>query len=129
MEWYESLFLQACGLVLTQSRVANLRRVEGVLELDIEPTRDLVASYQRGVALVFSVSEMKQELSGGAESALLLLVHEHQFSRTLEMLKSEQDVVLSATLRTDARSSDFSNYHVDVALIRKTSAGAMGIAH
>lgn len=45
------------------------------------------------------------------------------------MLKSEQDVVLSATLRTDARSSDFSNYHVDVALIRKTSAGAMGIAH
>ncbi|MNF77086.1 hypothetical protein D3C84_592240 [compost metagenome] len=129
MEWYESLFLQACGHVLIQSRVANLRRVDGVLNLDIESTRDLVASYQRGVALVFSVSEMKQKLAEGAESALLLLVHEHQFSSALQQLTREQDVVLSATLRTDGRSSDFSNYHVDVALIRKTSAGAMGIAH
>ncbi|CAI8718741.1 hypothetical protein [Pseudomonas chlororaphis] len=129
MEWYESLFLQACGHVLTQSRVANLRRVDGVLNLDIASTRDLVASYQRGVALVFGIKEMKQKLAEGADSALLLLVHEHQFSSALEKLRREQDVVLSATLRTDARSSYVSNYHVDVALIRKTSTSAMGIAH
>lgn len=129
MEWYESLFLQACGHVLTQSRVANLRRASGVLNLDTEPTRDLVAAYQRGVGLVFSVAEMQQKLASGAECVLLLLVHEHQFSSTLEQLQIKHDVVLSATLRTDARSSDFSNYHIDVALIRKTSAGAMGIAH
>jgi len=129
VEWYESLFLQACGHVLTQSRVANLRRADGVLNLDIASTRDLVASYQRGVALVFSASDMKQKLAEGSESVLLLLVHEHQFSSSLQKLTREQDVVLSATLRTDARSSGFSNYHVDVALIRKTSAGAVGIAH
>jgi len=129
VEWYESLFLQACGHVLTQSRVANLRRASGVLNLDTEPTRDLVAAYQRGVGLVFSVAEMQQKLAAGAECVLLLLVHEHQFSSTLEQLQIKHDVVLSATLRTDARSSDFSNYHIDVALIRKTSAGAMGIAH
>lgn len=129
MEWYESLFLQACGHVLTQSRVANLRRISGVLNLDTEPTRDLVAAYQRSVGLVFSVAEMQQKLASGAECVLLLLVHEHQFSSTLEQLQIKHDVVLSATLRTDARSSDFSNYHIDVALIRKTSAGAMGIAH
>nr|WP_232239520.1 hypothetical protein [Pseudomonas alkylphenolica] len=121
--------MQACGHVLTQSRVANLRRVSGVLNLDTEPTRDLVAAYQRGVELVFSVAEMQQKLASGAECVLLLLVHEHQFSSTLEQLQIKHDVVLSATLRTDARSSDFSNYHIDVALIRKTSAGTMGIAH
>ena len=129
MEWYESLFLQACGHVLIQSRVANLRRVDGVLNLDIASTRDLADSYQRSVALAFSAEEVKQRLSEGADSVLLLLVHEHQFYNAMEKLKKEQDVVLSATLRTDARSSDFSNYHVDVALIRKTSAVAMGIAH
>ncbi|MGH8465944.1 MAG: hypothetical protein ACRESP_12285 [Pseudomonas sp.] len=129
MEWYESLFLQACGHVLTQSRVANLRRISGALNLDTEPTRDLVAAYQRSVGLVFSVAEMQQKLASGAECVLLLLVHEHQFSSTLEQLQIKHDVVLSATLRTDARSSDFSNYHIDVALIRKTSSGAKGIAH
>lgn len=129
MEWYESLFLQACGHVLTQSRVANLRRISGALNLDTEPTRDLVAAYQRSVGLVFSVAEMQQKLAAGSECVLLLLVHEHQFSSTLEQLQIKHDVVLSATLRTDARSSDFSNYHIDVALIRKTSSGAMGIAH
>jgi D-arabinose 1-dehydrogenase-like Zn-dependent alcohol dehydrogenase len=129
VEWYESLFLQACGHVLTQSRVANLRRADGVLNLDIAATRDLADSYQRSVALAFSAEEVKQRLSEGADCVLLLLVHEHQFFNTLEKLKRENDVVLSASLRTDARSNDFSNYHVDVALIRKSASGQMNIAH
>jgi hypothetical protein len=58
-----------------------------------------------------------------------LLVHEHQFFNTLEKLKRENDVVLSASLRTDARSNDFSNYYVDVALIRKSASGQMNVAH
>ncbi|MFG0550771.1 hypothetical protein [Pseudomonas sp. yb_9] len=129
MEWYESLFLQACAHVINQSRVASNRRSDGVLNLDIASTRDLVSSYQRGGGLAFSTSEMKQQFSAGADCVLLLLVHEHQFTNALGAVKKSQDVVLSATLRTDARASDFSMYHVDVALVRRTESGAMDIAH
>ncbi|WP_274411771.1 hypothetical protein [Pseudomonas sp. NEEL19] len=129
MEWYESLFLQMCGHVLTASRLANHRGLSGALTLDTLVTRDLVESYQRNVAVAFSQAEMKDQLASGAHCVVLILVKDHQFQHYLADINSQQEVVLSATLRTDARSTEHANYHVDVAIIRPTTSGPMDIAH
>lgn len=129
MEWYESLFLQACAHVMTQAKLARRQASQGALNLNVTSTHDLVEAYQRGVTLAFNPKELQQHFAEGAECALLILANEHQFVSTLQDIKRQHDVVLSATLGTNVRSSDFATYHVDVALIRKTSAGAMDIAH
>lgn len=129
MEWFESLFLQACSHVITRSRVGDRGQQKCRPVLDVVSTRDLVASYQREVALAFSLAGLQQKLSEGADCVLLLLVQEHQFHTTLQELKRQQDVVLSATLKTDARSSDFANYHVDIAFIRKSRSSSVDNAH
>ena len=129
MEWYESLFLQVCGHVLTQAKVSTRRDANGVPVFDNAATRDLVDSYRRGVALAFSLPEVKQKLLEGADCVLLLSVHEHQFSNTLQDIKRQQDVMLNATLRTDVRSNEYATYHVDVAVIRATVSSPMDIAH
>ncbi|AHZ76237.1 MULTISPECIES: hypothetical protein [Pseudomonas] len=129
MEWYESLFLQACGHVMTLTKVANRRAAQHALNLDTGSTYDLVEAYQRGVTLVFNTTELKQRFADGADCALLMLVNEHQFSSTLQDIKRQHDVVLSATLGTAVRSSEFATYHVDVAIIRATAASAIDIAH
>lgn len=129
MEWYESLFLQMCSHVLTQARMANRRGFTGSLSMDTTSTRDLVESYQRNVAVAFSTAEMKDHLSQGANCVALIMVKEHQFQNYLADINRQQEVVLSATLRTDARSTEYANYHVDIAIIRPTSSGPMDIAH
>ncbi|WP_282361608.1 hypothetical protein [Pseudomonas sp. PS01300] len=129
MEWYESLFLQMCGHVISQSRVSTLNCADRSLNLEVTATRDLVASYRRGVALAFTLPEMKMQFVQGVECVMLLLVHEYQFSNVLAELKKTQDVVLSASLRTDIRASDFANYHVDVAIVRRVVSDVMGTSH
>lgn len=129
VEWYESLFLQMCSHVLTQSKMANRRGLTGALTMDTPSTRDLVESYERNVAVAFSAAEMKDHLSQGANCVVLIIVKEHQFQNFLTDINRQQEVVLSATLRTDARSTEFANYHVDIAIIRPTSSGPMDIAH
>lgn len=129
MEWYESLFLQMCSQVLTHAKMANRRGFTGALSMDAVATRDLVESYQRSVAIAFSPTEMKDHLSRGANCVVLIIVKEHQFQNYLTDINRQQEVVLSATLRTDARSTEYANYHVDIAIIRPTSSGPMDIAH
>ncbi|HEN8799545.1 TPA: hypothetical protein U8251_002120 [Pseudomonas putida] len=129
MEWYESLFLQLCSHVLTQSKVAYRRGGNGPLNMDIASTRELVESYQRNTAIAFSVTEMKSHLSQGADAVALIILKEHQFQHYLAEINRQHEVILSATLRTEARSTEYANYHVDVAIIRPTSSGPMDIAH
>ncbi|MFF7061247.1 hypothetical protein [Pseudomonas sp. NPDC008258] len=129
MEWYESLFLQMCSHVLTQSKVASRRGIKGVLSMDTTGTADLVESYQRNVGLAFTLTEMKAQLAQGAHCVVLVVVKEHQFQNHLTEINRQQEVVLSATLRTEARSTEYANYHVDIAIIRPTSSGPMDIAH
>ncbi|MFG0543178.1 hypothetical protein ACF8EA_23865 [Pseudomonas sp. YQ_5] len=129
MEWYESLFLQACGHAMTLAKVAHRRATQHALNLNIGSTHDLVEAYQRGVALAFNVTELKQCFADGADCALLILVNEHQFSSPLQDIKRQHDVVLNATLGTTVRSSDFATYHIDVAIVRATAASTMDIAH
>ncbi|WAB96243.1 hypothetical protein OSW16_16945 [Pseudomonas putida] len=129
MEWYESLFLQMCGHVITQTRVKQRPGSTAAPKLDVASTRDLVDAYKRGVGLAFDLNDLQRAFQGDVNCVLLILVHEHQFSSILHELKKVQDVALSATLRTDAPASDFSNYHVDVALVRQTSFGTMPTAH
>jgi hypothetical protein len=129
VEWYESLFLQACAHVMNQAKIAQRRAPHGALNLNVTSTHELVEAYQRGVALAFNPKELQQHFAEGADCALLVLTSEHQFASTLQDIKRQHDVVLSATLGTTVRSSDFATYHVDVALIRATKAGAMDIAH
>lgn len=129
MEWYESLFLQMCGHVITQTRAKHRPDSTVAPQLDVAFTRDIVDAYKRGVAIAFSLADLKVAFAGGIDCALLLLVHEHQFSNLVQELKKTQDVMLSATLRTDARASDFANYHVDVALVRRTASFSMDTTH
>ncbi|MQG91458.1 hypothetical protein [Pseudomonas sp. MN1F] len=129
MEWYESLFLQACAHVMTLAKIAQPRTPQGALKLNVTSTYELVEAYQRGVTLAFNAKELQQHFVEGADCALLILTSEHQFTSTLQDIKRQHDVVLSASLGTKIRSSDFATYHVDVALIRATKAGAMDIAH
>lgn len=129
MEWYESLFLQMCGHVITQTRATHRPGFTAAPKLDVASTRAVVDAYKRGVAIAFSLSDLKAAFEGGIDCALLLLVHEHQFSNIVHELKKTQDVMLSATLRTDARASDFSSYHVDVALVRRAASGVTGTSH
>lgn len=128
MEWFESLFLQVCGHVITRSRAGD-RQQKCKPMLDVASTHELVASYQRGVELAFSVQALKQRFSSGADCVLLLLVQDHPFNTTLQELKRQQDVLLSATIKTDARSSDFANYHIDVAFIKKSFITPTDVAH
>ncbi|AHC85664.1 hypothetical protein X970_05155 [Pseudomonas monteilii SB3101] len=129
VEWYESLFLQMCSHILTHSKIANRRGLNGALSMDTAATRDLVQSYQRNVAVAFSSAEMKAHLSQGAHCVVLIVVQEHQFHSCLKDINQQQEVVLSATLRTEVRSTGYANYHVDVAIIRPTSTSPMDIAH
>lgn len=129
MEWYESLFLQMCSHVITLSKTVNRRGFTGALSMDTTSTRDLVESYQRDVAVAFSPAELKGHLSQGANCVVLLIVKDHPFQNYLTDINRQQEVVLSATLRTDARSTEYANYHVDIAIIRPTSSGPMDIAH
>ncbi|UXH41325.1 hypothetical protein [Pseudomonas promysalinigenes] len=129
MEWYESLFLQACAHVMTQAKIAQRHTPQGGLNLNVTATHELVEAYQRGVALAFNAKELQQAFAHGADCALLIMTHEHQFASTLQDIKRQHDVVLSATLGTTVRSSDFATYHVDVALIRATQAITLDIAH
>lgn len=129
MEWFESLFLQMCSHVLTQTKLANRRGPTGALNMDTTATHDLVESYQRNVAVAFNPAELKAHLSHGANCVVLIIVKEHQFQNYLTDINRQQEVVLSATLRTEARSTDYANYHVDIAIIRPTSSGPMDIAH
>lgn len=129
MEWFESLFLQMCSHVLTQTKMANRRGLTGALNMDTTATHDLAESYQRNVAVAFSPAELKAHLSQGANCVVLIIVKEHQFQNYLTDINRQQEVVLSATLRTEARSTDYANYHVDIAIIRPTSSGPMDIAH
>jgi hypothetical protein len=55
MEWYESLFLQICTHALSRARVADLRRQDRKLNLELNQAHEIVASYRKGVALVFSL--------------------------------------------------------------------------
>ncbi|MFJ4456534.1 hypothetical protein ACIP1G_21935 [Pseudomonas sp. NPDC089392] len=129
MEWYESLFLQMCSHVLTQSKLAHRRGLNGALNMDIASTRELVETYQRNTAVAFSLTEMKLHLSQGADSVALIIVKEHQFQNYLAEINRQQEVVLSATLRTEARSTEYANYHVDIAIIRPTTSSPTDIAH
>ena len=93
VEWYESLFLQMCSHVLTQSKMANRRGLTGALTMDTTSTRDLVESYERNVAVAFSAAEMKDHLSQGANCVVLIIVKEHQFQNYLTDINRQQEVM------------------------------------
>jgi hypothetical protein len=116
MEWYESLFLQMCTHALSRARVADLRRQDCKLNLELSQTHEIVAAYRRGVELAFDLQTAIKKLSGGAEYLIAVFVHDNQFSTELRRLKEKHHVVLSATMETDAQPSDFSSYYVDVAV-------------
>ncbi len=97
--------------------------------MDSAATRDVVESYQRNVALAFNPAEIRGHLSQGANCVVLIVVQEHQFQSCLAELNRQQEVVLSATLRTEVRSTEYANFHVDIAIVRPTSSGPMDIAH
>ena len=118
MEWYESLFLQICAHVLSRARVADEVRVDGRLNLGIDPTQRIVDAYRKGAGLAFNTQSAIKQMSNGVEYVVLILVREHQFSKAVQNLKEKCHVVLSATMETDAQASVVSNYYVDVAVCR-----------
>ena len=122
MEWYESLFLQMCTHALSRARVADLRRQDSKLNLYLDQTFEIVASYRKDVQLVFDVRSAVEQLSGGSEYVIAVFVHDNQFSTALRRLKEKHHVVLSATMETDAQQNDYSSYYVDVAVCRGSSA-------
>jgi hypothetical protein len=122
MEWYESLFLQMCTHALSRARVADLRRQDGKLNLYLDQTFEIVASYRKDIQLAFDLRSAVEKLSGGSEYVIAVFVHDNQFSTALRHLKDKHHVVLSATMETGAHPNDFSSYYVDVAVCRGSIA-------
>ena len=118
MEWYESLFLQVCAHVLSEARMSDMARVSGRPNYDITATRRIVGSYRKEAQLAYDAHVALEKISSGAEYVVLILVREHQFSKTLQNIKEKCHVALSATMETDARASSVSNYYVDVAICK-----------
>lgn len=118
MEWHESLFLQMCAHVLSEARMADKARVSGRPNYDITATYRIVGAYRKDAQLAFDTHTAFEHIANGAEFVVLILVREHQFSKSLQNLKEKCHVVLTATMETDARASAVSNYYADVAICR-----------
>jgi hypothetical protein len=84
VEWYESLFLQMCTHALSRARVADLIRQDGKLYLKIKQTSEIVASYKRSVGVAFSLKDVKDQFSSGAEHVVAVFVRENSLSSALQ---------------------------------------------